>query len=116
MTGRVKVIKRRAVSTGQLRRRPEGNPGLSVEQAEGGFTPEPAVSRAVGPATGHQLQPSEPQGQEPPDQEPPDQDRGCPATVEVVSVGPESSELRVRCACGSETVIALNHPAEGGAM
>jgi len=103
MTGRVKVIKRRTVSTGQLRRRPEG-----AARAE---NPEPPLRPEV-----EQRMASEPIPAAPASIHlPPAPEESSSATVEVVSSSPETTELRVCCACGCETVIALNHPAEGGA-
>ena len=110
MTGRVKVIKRRAVSTGQLRRRPAGEPDLGPEPAAAMAAPEHALAEPAGAA-------AHPGGTlESPRLEPQHPERGGSARVEVVSVGPESSELRVHCTCGSETVIALNHPAEDSGL
>jgi len=99
MTGRVKVIKRRAVTTGKLRRQSAPEQLSSVALAEESAAAELSQAIAATPAS----------------IELPPPDANPSATVEVVSLGPEASELRVRCACGCETVIALTHPAEGGA-
>lgn len=97
MTGRVKVIKRRSVSTGQMVRErtpaspPEVSPSVAaVAVAESAPAPAPS-----------------------PQEEPPGSPPEAASRVEVTRVGPESMELRVRCACGCETLIELNHPAEG---
>ena len=108
MSGRVKVIKRRAVTTGQLRRGPAGEAGSSPELAAA-TTPEQTLAQAAEAALSGRTPESARLEPQPPETE-------GSARVEVVSVGPESSELRVHCSCGSETVIALNHPAEDPAL
>lgn len=116
MTSRVtrcQVIKRGAVSTGQLRRRPEAGQRASAEvspsasaEAEGSAQPEQGLAVPSADSGGGQAFAQPGQAPVPP----PDQ-----ARIEVVSSGPETTEIHVHCTCGRRTVIDCSHPAEGGA-